>query len=336
MPTESQELLGKIRESTKIIVSFGGREGGMELTMALRYEIMVRYGQIVLRETTRFDHEKKVDVPTKEMVVLDDAFCYLDAITLKIDRDNATSERIRLYFNKVDQLIDELQERNTKVKKNPRKRAIDTYVSLNDFWATYYELGVESARTMIFLISKKWLASAFCLQEFGWFIKHAIRKLMASPEINPGMIFMVFSDAEVEFKSLIALLKPQLTIKHGNLDAFSDEKYNQMSLVLEEFIVPINDDENNLLAASIKFFDLFDASKIVVPIGEDDKFQSTTYYNRNQKLTADDKNFWYSHTDNYTVMLTPQKLDELWNKLDILMAEIGIPVIVSNNHLDKV
>jgi hypothetical protein len=170
----------KLTESTRVIVSFGAREGGFELTAQLRLDIMDRYGK---RRVVRDPAGKWLRTEA------DDAFCYLDAITLK-DASGTSYDQLKL---------------KKKVNGVEREVAVDLNKMANPYWNTYYPAAVGNAAVMIFQITTPWLESEYCLEEFGWFIMQGLKNMEAGKEI--ACIFMVFPEAEAKFSQLLGQLK---------------------------------------------------------------------------------------------------------------------------------
>jgi len=109
---------------TKVLLSFGSAEGGMEFVMQLRRDIYDKFG-------------KKLDA--------DPYFCYLDAESLRTDRNTTYEYRPIEDINKMD----------------------------NSEWRANYERAMKYCKTMVLLITKQWLNSKWCWLELNMLVEEA-------------------------------------------------------------------------------------------------------------------------------------------------------------------
>lgn len=184
MPTDKELAELRARELTKdtrVIVSFGAREGGFELTLQLRLDIMDRYGRRrIVRDPAgkflRFD-------------VSDESFCYLDAVTLA-DDPKTSHPQVELNYGS---------------EAAPQWRKVDIFKMQNPFWDTFYPKAVKNAAVMVFQVTKWWMSSEYCLQELGWFLVECFN---ASARGEPtACILMVFQESEKDFEVLLTQLR---------------------------------------------------------------------------------------------------------------------------------
>jgi hypothetical protein len=190
----SPELLlsaQQITSTTRVIVSFGARDGGFELTAQLRLDIMERYGK-----------RRVIRTPDGRFLRLeaDESFCYLDAVTLK-QAPGTSYDRLQL-----DKAV-----AGTPAGGAKQKVAIDLNKMANPFWDTYYPQAVANAAVMVFQITTPWLESPFCLEEMGWFIVQSLRNVALGRPL--ACVFMVFDEAKDAFKTLLGQLRLGLTTK---------------------------------------------------------------------------------------------------------------------------
>jgi RHS repeat-associated protein len=146
------------------LFSFGGRDGGFELTMALRDETYRAAGW----PHGAFTADANVET------------FYLDA---------------------------QSAETHSATEFNPAYKeaeALDVNLMANPFWDVIYKKGVFSAKTMVFLITDKWLASPYCRKEYQWFLE-----AQAAGKSVKGL-FVIFPDTD---KSHVDALK----IPHGSI-----------------------------------------------------------------------------------------------------------------------
>lgn len=167
----------QLTSTTRVIISFGGRGGGFELTNQLRLDIMDRYGRRRIR--------RHPDGRFKDFAVSDESFCYLDAITLQQAPDTFTPR--------------------VKLPKAGKDRLIDANKMVNDFWDCYYPRAVRNAVVMVFQISEWWLGSEYCRQELGWYLASCMEKLQRG-EVQP-CIFLVFDNAKAKLLQLFDALE---------------------------------------------------------------------------------------------------------------------------------
>jgi hypothetical protein len=215
MPNSPEDLeLAQLRaiqmtSETRVIVSFGARAGGFELTLQLRLDIMDRYGRRrIARDANgrflRFD-------------VSDESFCYLDAVTLAKDAATAHPQ----------------VELNYGSQAEPLWRKVDIYKMQNPFWDTFYPMAVKNAVVMIFQITKWWMSSEYCLQELAWFLVDAIQSAARGQPM--ACIFMVFGESKEEFAKLLNDL-------HGGFDGndlgrtLVGEKYLRLIAILQPLL----------------------------------------------------------------------------------------------------
>jgi hypothetical protein len=194
MPTDQEKARAELRaqrltQDTRVIVSFGAREGGFELTLQLRLDIMDRYGRRrILRDAAgrflRFE-------------VSDEAFCYLDAVTLA-DDPMTRHPQVELNYGS---------------EAAPQWRKVDIYKMQNPFWDTFYPKAVKNATVMVFQVTKWWMSSEYCLQELGWFL---VECFQAATRGEPtSCILLVFEESGADFERLLGRLRAGL--ETGNL-----------------------------------------------------------------------------------------------------------------------
>lgn len=182
-PAKVQELTG----TTRVIVSFGGMDGGFELTAQLRLDIMDRYGR---RRIFRDPAGKFLSMQS------DESFCYLDAVTLK-NAEGTTYNQVMI--------------EKTDITGYKSKRAVDINKMANPYWNTYYPAAVANAAVMVFQITNPWLNSEYCLEEFGWFIAQSVRNIERGQPLS--CIFIVFQEAEEGFRGLLDQLRVGVATK---------------------------------------------------------------------------------------------------------------------------
>jgi hypothetical protein len=180
----------QITATTRVIVSFGARDGGFELTAQLRLDIMERYGR---RRVLRTHDGRFLSLEA------DESFCYLDAVSLK-QAPGTTYDRLQL-----DKTVAGL------AGGAKQKVAIDLNKMANPFWDTYYPQAVANAAVMVFQITTPWLESPFCLEEMGWFIVQSLRNTALGRPL--ACVFMVFDEAKDAFSNLLGQLRLGLTTK---------------------------------------------------------------------------------------------------------------------------
>lgn len=148
-----------IGSHVKSLFSFGGRQGGFELTMALRHEAYQEkgYGKGAW-------HHLDSDPDTEEKRRFQAAI-YLDAQSASVHK--ATK------FTPVSVNVNEISKKLEKITKGkePRYVTLDINAMSNPMWDVIYKKGVFSADSMVFLITREWLKSEYCHQEFGWFLE---------------------------------------------------------------------------------------------------------------------------------------------------------------------
>lgn len=299
----------KLTETTRVIVSFGAREGGFELTAQLRLDIMDRYGK---RRVVRDPAGKWLRTEA------DDAFCYLDAITLK-DASGTSYDQLKL---------------KKKVGGVEREVAVDLNKMANPYWNTYYPAAVGNAAVMIFQITTPWLESEYCLEEFGWFIMQGLKNMESGKEI--ACIFMVFPEAEAKFSELLNQLRKGLTTGIPS-QCMTGNQYKRM---LEGFkALDASQAQGQATQAQARltvqrgmlerlFMQM--ASRIL-PVREAfDQLSFTDYYDANEQRIALDAQGTvptqkqYEHTFSYKYGVVEDFQKRLFTLLDADLAKVGI------------
>jgi hypothetical protein len=194
------QIAQQVTSTTRVIVSFGARDGGFELTAQLRLEIMDRYGK---RKVLRDPAGKFLRIDA------DEAFCYLDAITLA-NAEGTTYDRLSV---------------DKDIQGAKRSMAIDLNKMANPYWDTYYPAAVANAAVMVFQVTEPWLWSAYCLEELAWFLVQGLGNLERGKETP--CVFMVFPEAVEGFESLLGLLS--LALKSENpAQHLAHERFQRM------------------------------------------------------------------------------------------------------------
>jgi len=308
MPTPRELAAQQLTSTTRVIVSFGAREGGFELTAQLRLDIMDRYGK---RRVLRDPAGKWLQT------IADDAFCYLDAITLK-DAEGTKYDQLAL-----PKTIDGKEQW---VKVDLNKMA-------NPFWDTYYPAAVANAAVMIFQITKPWLASEYCLEELGWFIVQGLSNLDKGKE-SP-CIFMVFPEAETEFQLLLTQLRQGLSTRRPSA-CIDGNKYKRMLKGFATLDVPYADVASGAGAAKLaslrgrveRLFTAMASRCMQVPPGFG-ALSFTDYHGQDQARLAQDPALgvpahMYSNTFEYNYNITEAFQKKLFELLDKDLAKVGI------------
>ena len=307
------EQIEKLTGTTRVIVSFGARDGGFELTLQLRQDIMDRYGK---RKILRDPAGNFMGVQA------DESFCYLDAVTLK-NAEGTTYEKLKL---------------DKKLQHNPKRAmAIDLNKMANPFWDTYYPAAVANAAVMIFQVTQPWMWSAYCLEELGWFVLQSLANLERGRETP--VIFMVFGEAEKDLKKLLQTLRRALKSPDPGAELADADRFGRMLNGLMA-IQEVNMDEDpatfGLKMAMHqridRMLDAMQARIIRVPPG-DPGFSFTDYYDEDErKILPQHKvnigrkpvNAAYEHTFNFNYSITQEFERELFKILDEDLQKVNI------------
>jgi hypothetical protein len=214
MPTDVEKAQAELRaqrltQDTRVIVSFGAREGGFELTLQLRLDIMDRYGR---RRMLRDPAGKFMG-----FAISDEAFCYLDAVTLAED-PMTRHPQVELNYGS---------------EAAPNWRKVDIYKMQNPFWDVFYPKAAKNATVMVFQVTKWWMGSEYCLQELGWFLVESIQAATRG-EPTP-CILMVFEESKVEFAELLTQLRSGLETGNPG-QKLVDAKYTRMLQALQPLL----------------------------------------------------------------------------------------------------
>jgi hypothetical protein len=268
MPNDKELAELRARELTKdtrVIVSFGAREGGFELTLQLRLDIMDRYGRRrIVRDPAgkflRFD-------------VSDESFCYLDAVTLA-DDPKTSHPQVELNYGS---------------EAAPQWRKVDIYKMQNPFWDVFYPKAVKNAAVMVFQVTKWWMTSEYCLQELGWFLVECFN---ASTRGEPtSTILMVFQESKVDFDHLLTQLRGGL--ESGDLRRrLVGKQYDRLIQALEPMMQEWESAKAQRRISSTqtqlpRVFDYLKSRCVTVPAGFE-AFGFTDLYDDDQKRIAID------------------------------------------------
>jgi hypothetical protein len=304
------EKAQELTKTTRVIVSFGAREGGFELTAQLRLDIMDRYGK---RKIIRDPAGKFLGVQS------DDAFCYLDAVTLA--QAEGTS-------------YDKLTLDNKIAADAKRKVGVDLYKMANPFWDTYYPAAVANAAVMIFQVTNVWLDSPFCLEEFGWFIVNAVKNLDSGKP--SACVFVVFQESENAFAELLNKLRMGLKLSNAR-STLPGEKYLRMMDALGAVQVSYADMARGgdararatVLQANVdRVLNMIQSRIVPVPF-EYEAFSATDYYDAQERQisqlgSAAPAGAAYTHKFNFRYGITQEFERELFRILDADLAKAGV------------
>ncbi len=296
----------QLTSTTRIIISFGARDGGFELTEHLRLDIMDRYGkrQIFRDKNDKFLYAKS-----------DESFCYLDAITLGQARGTSYP------FLELDKTI-----RGAKKKVH-----IDLNKMANPYWDTYYPEAVANSAVMIFQITDPWLASEYCLQELGWFIVQALKNIEMGRSV--GCIFMVFEEAQAEFEGLLKRLRQGLTNDIAGRSMEQCYTYARMMQALKAIEIPAEAGTGLVAAQRHRIDQLLTlmAKRVAkVPRAASEGIGFTDFYDeKEQRIEQNPRvpgtpQHTYSHDFSYKYGITEKFETHLFSLLDPELARAGI------------
>lgn len=304
-PTQLQAQ--QLTSTTRVIVSFGARDGGFELTAQLRLDIMDRYGK---RKIIRAPNGKFLRADA------DESFCYLDAITLG-QAPGTTYDKLKL------------EKTIGGVKQDV---FIDLNKMANPYWDTYYPEAVANSAVMIFQVTTPWLNSEFCLEELGWFMVQAYKNLEMGRPV--GCIFMVFEEAKAGFEGLLARLRQgfQSNVPGRSLQGFP---YARMMRALQAIDVPYSQAHMPGLVAAqrnrlLQLVTIMTERVAMVPLGGSDDIGFTDLYdNQQQRIKQDPRvpgtpDHMYSHNFSYKYSITQAFEQHLFSLLDPELARVGI------------
>jgi hypothetical protein len=296
----------QLTSTTRVIVSFGARDGGFELTAQLRLDIMDRYGK---RKVIRAPNGNFLHVES------DEAFCYLDAITLGQARGTT---------------YDKLQLEKT-IGGVKQKVFVDLNKMANPYWDTYYPEAVANSAVMIFQITNPWLTSEYCLEELGWFMIQALKNLEMGRPV--GCIFMVFEEAKAGFEGLLARLRQGLTTNVAS-KSLQGYPYARMMKALQAIQIPYAQAHTRLAAARRSHLNqlltiMADRVAIVPPGGFDEIGFTDLYDDQQQRIKQDPRvqgtpQHMYSHDFSYKYGITQEFEKHLFSLLDPELAHVGI------------
>lgn len=306
------EKAQQLTATTRVIVSFGARDGGFELTAQLRLEIMDRYGR---RKIIRDPAGKFLRVDA------DEAFCYLDAVTLA-KAEGTTYDRLSV---------------DKDIQGAKRSMAIDLNKMANPYWDTYYPAAVANAAVMIFQITEPWLWSAYCLEEMAWFITQGLGNLERGKET--ACIFMVFPEAEKGFEELLGLLSTALK-SDKPAEKLAHERFQRMLHGLS-MITAANRDTtpgafgriSGLHQRVDRLIQAMRSRIVVVPKGSAEAFGFTDYYDEQQQKIVPQNaaqigmkpaNALYEHQFLYKYSITQEFLRQIFVLLDADLAKVNI------------
>jgi hypothetical protein len=310
MTAPSAQTVQEFTASTRVIVSFGARDGGFDLTLQLRLDIMDRYGK---RRVHRLPTGKFLRMES------DESFCYLDAVSLEKAGGTTYTQM------KVEKVVGGLK----------KDVGIDVFKMANPFWNKYYPQAMANAAVMIFQITQPWLASQYCLEEFAWFMIQGVNNLEVGKPVY--CIFMVFEEAKDGFKLLLAQLRNGLATKAPS-ECMAGWAYERMCAAFK-VLDPTYADvaAGRRLAMRSRFnmlIDLFTARTLDVPPGFD-TLQYTDYHDANDAridhLAKDlaPGQYAYANTfeNKYGMTSTFQKV--LFEMLDADLAKVGVVPVPS-------
>jgi hypothetical protein len=304
----SDEDVGRLTDTTRVIVSFGARDGGFELTAQLRLDIMDRYG---MRQIDKF--------PDGTVVASgDQSFCYLDAITLEGAKGT-----------KYDPL------KIKKFKGSDVEVAVDLNKMSNPYWDTFYPAAVSKAAVMIFQVTVPWLRSAFCMEELAWFVLQGLKNLKDGKETP--CVFMVFPEAADDFTQLLNNLRQALKSPEPAWCLINADFYGRMlNTFFPVQLVNMDGTFSEKSALHQRVDRLLDAmrSRIVhVPPGDFKTIGFTDYFNHSQQrfvpktpeqvgTRPDDT--WYEHSFQYKYAIPEDFKRSLFKVLDRDLQKVNI------------
>lgn len=251
MPLDD-ESLGRVTDSTRVIISFGTRKGGFELTNQLRMDIMRRYGQAVLRRDAR---------GVMQLVELDRSFCYLDAVTL-----NGTPGASWL-------------QPHVEREVNGQKQSIliDEWQSRNEYWNHYYPAAMSHSAVMVYLITRPWTDSKFCVQELAWYTVQCLRM-----HGDTSVVFLVWEEAADAFRGLLDRVSKALASEKPSVSPFlQGDLYSLMAQVFKERgldLAPGSRQLEQRRHAVARLMRSFQDSIMTVPQGVSPGATGVTYY----------------------------------------------------------
>ncbi len=305
MTAPSAQTVQKFTASTRVIVSFGAREGGFELTLQLRLDIMDRYGK---RQIHRLPDGKFLRVES------DESFCYLDAVSLeKAGGTTYTQATEKKIVNGVEKVV-----------------PVDVFKMANPFWNKYYPQAMANAAVMIFQITPPWLNSEYCVEEFAWFMIQGVNNLQVGKPVY--CIFMVFEEAKAGFNLMLNQLRNGLATKVPS-ECMSGWPYKRMC----DAFRALNPSYADVVAGRPMLhrprcntlLDLFATRILNVPSGFD-TLQFTDYHDdsgaRISHLTKDldPSKSAYSHTFDNKYGMTSAFQKTLFEMLDADLATVGV------------
>lgn len=122
--------------------------------------------------------------------------------------------------------IDALSLKEDKDTTYPWSEEHGIFKMQNPNWETFFKKAMSEAKCMIFIITKPWLKSKWCLQEFEWFNK----------SVHLAGIFIVYPEAETIISQSITTEVGLSKIQIDDLDQVINHSTHKKITVSECFV----------------------------------------------------------------------------------------------------